>query len=263
MEHNVIVNDEGYKGLNPMQFGYQDCPPAHSFGPAARTHYLIHFVVSGFGYFKTGDKEYTLGPGEMFIIRPYEETFYQADTKNPWSYIWIGFTTSDSLPASLSDTIKCPEALSIFNTMKNCEKSETGKSAFLCARLWDLFALLLSREKDTIDYAENALDCIHAEYMNPLTIEEIAHRLNIDRTYLYTVFKRKTGMSPKKYLLDYRLNTAASLMTEKDKSISIAAYSVGYTDIFNFSKMFKRKFGVSPKEYKKAFDKSPACGRRN
>ena len=250
MEHNIIVNDEGYKGLNPTQFGYQICPSDHSFGPAARTHYLIHFVVSGFGYFKTGDKEYTIGPGEMFIIRPYEETFYQADTKNPWSYIWIGFTSSGRLPISLPDTIKCPEALSIFNMMKNCEKSESGKSAFLCARLWDLFALLLSKQNDTIGYVESALDCIHSEYMNPLTIEEIAHRLNIDRTYLYTLFKKKTGLSPKEYLINYRLDTAASLMTEKDKNISIAASSVGYTDIFNFSKMFKRKFGVSPKEYK-------------
>ena len=86
--------------------------------------------------------------------------------------------------------------------------------------------------------------------MKPLTIEEIAHRLNIDRTYLYTLFKKKTGLSPKEYLINYRLDTAASLMTERDKNISTAAYSVGYTDIFNFSKMFKRKFGVSPKEYK-------------
>lgn len=252
MRKSVIINNEEYHGLNPVQFGYENCDPSHSFGPAMRSYYLIHFVVSGYGYFKSGNNEYTLSQGEMFVIRPYEETFYRADEKNPWSYIWIGFTSDDPLPMPLSDTIKCPEALNIFNMMKNCKNYDLGKSAFLSARLWDLFALLLSREHKSIDYADTVLNCIMSEYMNSVTIEEIARRLNIDRTYLYTVFKRKTGISPKKYLLNYRMNTAAYLMTEKNKSISVAAHSVGYTDIYNFSKMFKRKFGVSPKTYKKS-----------
>ena len=35
-------------------------------------------------------------------------------------------------------------------------------------------------------------------------------------------------------------------------TVSSAAKSVGYTDIFNFSKMFKRHFGMPPNEYVKS-----------
>ena len=58
MTRYSVVSDEGYLGLNPIQFGYENCEKSKFFGPAVRTHWLIHFVVSGFGIFKIGDKEY-------------------------------------------------------------------------------------------------------------------------------------------------------------------------------------------------------------
>ena len=45
------------------------------------------------------------------------------------------------------------------------------------------------------------------------------------------------------------MSIAASLLVKDEKNVSITASSVGYNDIFTFSKMFKRHFGVSPQEY--------------
>jgi len=59
------------------------------------------------------------------------------------------------------------------------------------------------------------------------------------------------GISPKQYLLNYRMNVALSLMHKNNISVSAAAYSVGYTDVCNFSKMFKKTFGISPSKYVK------------
>ncbi|MBO5059491.1 MAG: AraC family transcriptional regulator [Clostridia bacterium] len=248
--HSVIISDKAYSGLNPVQFGYQSCEKSHFFGPAVRTHWLIHFVVSGFGIFKINGRTYDISPGEMFIIPPYVETYYEADGKNPWHYIWIGFTTNEMLPKKLPHTIRCPEAADIFTKMKECENFSEGRSAYLVARLWDLFALLLGKEKTSNDYVKAALDYIHSEYMNKITVSDIAARLNLDRTYFSAHFKRKTGVSPKQYLLNYRMNLAASLLIDKGIPVSVAAASVGYCEIFTFSKMFKHYFGVSPKEYK-------------
>jgi len=250
MFHNVLISDEGYAGLNPVQFGYEDCKPCHSYGPAIRTHWLLHFVVSGFGCFTIENKTYKISPGEMFVIPPYVETYYKADKEHPWHYIWIGFTTNEPLPVQLAEKVCCPEALSVFDDMKNCTEFSTGRSAFLCARLWDLFALLAGRETPREDYIKKALDCIHSEYMNHITVEEIADRLNLDRTYFSVLFKRTIGKSPKQYLLDFRLNTAATLLVEQKVSVSVAAISVGYSDIYTFSKMFKQRFGIPPKEYR-------------
>ena len=249
MVHNVIIKDEGFLDLNPVQFGYENCNKSHSFGPAIRTFWLIHFVVSGFGIFKIKDKEYKIKPGEMFVIPPYIETYYEADSVSPWSYIWIGFTTTGNITENLSDVIKCPKAEKIFNSMKNCESFSNGRSAYLGARLWDLFALLSEGGNNKYGYVEKALEFIHSNYMHDITVEKIAHYLNLDRTYFSVIFKKKTGLSPKQYLLNYRMNIAATLIIEKRIAISVVANSVGYSDLYTFSKMFKRHFGISPSNY--------------
>ncbi len=250
-ECHFMVSTTGYSSFNLRQFGYQDCPPTHSFGPVVRLYYLLHFVVSGKGKFINNGKTYFVNPGELFVIHPGDEAYYEADREEPWSYIWIGFYANEALPLELADVIHCPEALHIFQQAKASEELSQSRGAFLSARLWDLFALLLEKENPPLDYAEYALNYIHSEYMKDISIEEIAKRLNLDRSYLYTIFKRKTGISPKKYLQNYRFEIAASLLTKSNVSISVVANSVGYPSIFTFSKMFKQHYSVSPQEYRK------------
>ncbi len=249
MQHCIIIKEEGFSDLNPVQFGYENCCKSHSFGPAVRTYWLIHFVVSGFGIFKIKGKEYKIKPGEMFVIPPYIETYYEADSVNPWSYIWIGFTTNSKLPKELSDIIVCPEAENIFVSMKKCTDYSLGRSAYLGARLWDLFALLSEGGNNKYGYVEKALEFIHSNYMHDITVEQIARYLNLDRSYFSVIFKKKTGLSPKQYLLNYRMNIAATLIIRKDIAISVVANSVGYSNLYTFSKMFKRHFGISPSNY--------------
>ena len=244
-----LVANQNYRGFNPIFVGAQKCPPSHSFCPAIRNHHLIHYVVSGTGIFRTAEQEYALHAGEMFIIHPGEETYYEADAASPWHYIWIGFTADGELPLALPSVIHAPAAMVIFQKMLDCESHEKGRSAFLCARLWEFFTLLLENsESGEIDYVQYALDCIHSEYVEPITVETIASRLGLNRSYFSTLFKSKTGVSPKRYLFEYRMRMAASLLKDEHKPVTVTANSVGYTDIFNFSKMFKQYYGVSPTE---------------
>ena len=108
------------------------------------------------------------------------------------------------------------------------------------------------RGAEPADYADLAVNCIRSEYTDEhLSVAGIAEKLNINRSYLCTVFKQHTGRSPQQYLLDVRLSHAAELMTLYGESITVAANSVGYHDICLFSEMFKKHFGVSPREYRK------------
>ncbi|MBQ8827606.1 MAG: AraC family transcriptional regulator [Clostridia bacterium] len=245
----VDVADKAYNGFNPVQFGFENCEKSHYFGPAVRTHWLIHYVVSGNGYFRIQDRDYILKSGEMFVIPPFVETYYEADDQNPWEYIWVGFTYNGDLPLNIDDTVNCPEALRIFEDMKLCAQKGNGRTEFLCAKIWELFSLLLDRRKSNTDYVDRALSSIHAEYMNGITVQDIAARLNLDRTYFYAIFKKKTGVSPSQYITNYRMEQALDLMFNKGKNITVTANSVGYTDIYTFSKVFKRHFGSSPRKY--------------
>ena len=249
MLREEIFMDKDYPYINPVQFGYEDCEPSHFFGPRVRNCWLIHFVVSGKGVFQTARGEYTLGAGEMFVIRPYEQTYYEADAHEPWRYIWIAFTCKRELPFSPDDVIRCPKAQVVFEGMKQSLSMENGRSAFLCAKIWELFAVLLEGTADETDYVEKAVHLIHSGYMTAITVQDIANELKLDRTYFSVLFKKRMGVSPSQYLLERRMKRAADLLVNQGVSVSVAADSVGYADIYTFSKMFKKHFGVSPKTY--------------
>lgn len=44
-----VFPSENFVDLGLYQFGWEQCDPSHSFGPAARNHYLFHLCLSGTG----------------------------------------------------------------------------------------------------------------------------------------------------------------------------------------------------------------------
>lgn len=253
MIRSEIVINCNYGGLNPVQFGRETCAPSHAYGPALRTHWLLHYVRSGKGEFLREGVRHSVSAGEIFVIPPYLETYYEADAADPWDYVWIGFTLSGEVPEVFSSpVISCPEAGVVFEEICLCRNYDSGRSAFLAACLWKLVGLLLESGKPQTDYVDKALNCIHSEYSTGITVAEIARRLNLDRSYFSTVFTERVGIPPRDYLRTYRLNKAAELMTLYGEKPSTVALSVGYGDLFHFSKSFKQHFGLSPRAYVKS-----------
>lgn len=219
MDKSEIIIDQHYRDFSPMQFGSESCEPGHSFGPAVRTHWLLHYVVYGFGIFERDGITHNVKPGDIFVIPPYEKTYYEADHKKPWRYIWIGFTTEGKVPQQLrKPVIHCPESGRIFEEMLQCAKLENGRTAFLCAKLWEFFSILMEEAEPTADYIKKALSCMNAEYANGITIQQVADRLNINRSYLSDLFKAQMKISPQQYLIQLRLEKAAQLLTVYDES---------------------------------------------
>lgn len=246
MHHSETVINKGYAGINPMQFGYENCEKGHDFGPALRTHWLLHFIVSGKGYFRIEGREYNISAGNVFVIPPFVETYYKADLEEPWEYIWIGFTAPQNFSILNSDVIFLPGAARIFGEMKKCSKMTVGRTEFLCSKIWQLFAEILEKKEEKIGYTEKALNIIHSEYMSDISVQIIADRIGLERTYFSNLFKKEIGISPKKYLLKYRMEQAADLIKNHGYTVSVTALSVGYNDVYIFSKMFKRYYGTSP-----------------
>ena len=242
---NIINKD--YWDLNPVLFGYENCEKSHAYGPAIRLYWLFHYVVSGKGTFQIGERKYTLSRGMMFVIPPFMETYYQADAEDPWEYIWVGF--SGEPPLGMKDTYQIPQALRIFENMKASRTMGEGKTEFILGKLWELFALLMAEKKAPPDPVEAAVNMIHAEYMHAITVQNIADRVCLDRTYFSNLFRQRIGISPKQYLLKHRMEQAMFFLQD-GYSITVTAASVGYQDIYTFSKMFKRYFGKAPSHYR-------------
>ena len=257
MQTEIIIN-ENFPGVNPISFGSQRCNPGHHYGPAVRTFWLLHYIVSGHGSFQRDGKHLSLGPGDIFVIPPYLSTYYEADTTDPWHYIWVGFTCNIDLPAPFhAPVIRCGGAGRCFEDMLRCRDMEGGKSAFLCSRIWELISRVREFDRQNPDYITKAVSLMDASYDQNICVAGIAQQLGLDRSYFSTLFKQRLGISPRQYLLDLRLEKARELMTAHGQSPAVAAASVGYEDLCHFSRIFKQKYGLSPRTYRQKY--APGC----
>lgn len=94
---------------------------------------------------------------------------------------------------------------------------------------------------------------INAQYMNKISLDNIAKRFFISKYYLCRVFKDIIGMSVNEFINAKRITEAATYLQNTDKSISHIATSVGlYSQAF-FIKLFKKQYGVTPSEYRRRY----------
>jgi len=89
-----VFPSENFVDLGLYQFGWEQCDPSHSFGPAARNHYLFHFCLSGTGTLYANNSKGTtdiwqIKSGQGFMIFPHQVCTYIADHEIPWEYVWI------------------------------------------------------------------------------------------------------------------------------------------------------------------------------
>lgn len=256
-QHEFFMN-AGYPHINPLSFGHGVIHAGDVWGPTINPYWTIHYVLRGYGRFTVNHNTYDVRPGQLFVTPAFAEHKLEADLVNPWEYMWLSFTIEGPLPMALDDVITCPQAQFIFESMKRSEALNAGRAAYMLGRIWRLFsALLESGENHEENYVEKAIEYIQHEYSRGITVQDVANHLNLNRSYLSTLFHKKIGITPSRYILDYRMSIANSLLTQHNKSVSIVATSVGYSDVFSFSKAFKRYFGTSPQAYTKHHNTEP------
>lgn len=261
----ILFNGEKSENypLTPISTGEEKCTPGHFWGAGIRPYYIIHYVISGTGVFYCGTDKHVVKAGQMFVIFPNTIVKYQADNNNPWHYTWVLFSGNEakSILEYAGITYKKPivevndsRILDIFRTMPQEKGISPYDDLRFTALLYEFMSLLVNIDKEDKGqsvYVTDVKNYVNAHYPETITVEKIASYIGIDRKYLYAVFKEATGISPKDYIVDYRIKKACELLKDKNLSIENVSFSVGYKDPLAFSKMFKSKIGVSPTEYRK------------
>lgn len=96
---------------------------------------------------------------------------------------------------------------------------------------------------------------INKNYSQPLSLEDIAKKFYISTCYLSTIFKQKTNMNFKEYIMMLKFNKAKELLSETNESIQEIALELGYSSSSYFSKAFHNETGYVPSEYRLKFKK--------
>src|SRR5215212_8498974 len=110
-----------------------------------------------------------------------------------------------------------------------------------------------------------ARDLADARYFEPLDVDDMARAAGLSRAHFSREFRRAFGESPHAYLLTRRLERAAALLRNTDRSVAEICLDVGLVSVGSFTTSFTRAYGMSPTAYRAGFPPAsmlarvPAC----
>lgn len=265
---------ENFIDLGLYQFGWEQCDPSHSFGPAARNHYLFHLCLSGTGTLYADNEKgesvtYQVKSGQGFMLFPHQICTYIADHDIPWEYAWLEF---DGLRAK--ETVElagfCPgqpiyraHNKNIAQTMRNeMMYIVDHKDASPFQLIGHLYLFMDSLMRSAVStqnakgsslrdfYIKEAVSFIEQNFQNDISVEDLAAICGLNRSYLGKIFHESMGKSPQAFLISYRMTKATELLKLTDLSIADIGNAVGYPNQLHFSRAFKNVYGISPRQWR-------------
>lgn len=247
--------------LYATSYGIEEISENAHWGKGSRNVYILHYVLSGEGYYN-GIK---VKEGQGFYIVPGQIHEYHSSAKKPWQYFWVYINGVDT------DNV-CKKHISIDEhgifdyEFKNELKQFTGRffstyKTISYPKSMGVFWMLMSchEKQGNITgnrYVLEAKKYMELNYHRQLGVVEAANILHISDRYLYNLFVKHEGVSPKKYLNNLRIGKACDMLQNTSMSVTEISVSVGFEDVLSFSKFFKKNMNVSPTKYREKNFKS-------
>lgn len=237
--------------------------------PHLREYYLIHYIQRGGFIFEENQKLHLVEEGDIFIIYPDTLTSYRNANSVEFSeYCWIGFlgdgveryleyagVTRENPVIHINNTDFENAVLMLVNQFETKHSiSEITLNSYLLKCFQSIEKSINPNVVRNVNYVKAAMTYIEDNYMKDISAADISEFVMLNRSYLFKIFKKQTGLSVSQYLIRYRINKACEFFREYNFNVSQVAQMVGIDDIFYFSKLFKKFKGITPTEYKKRQD---------
>lgn len=237
--------------------------PGQRYGPIIRDVYIIECCTGGYGSVIINDREFPVESGDCYVLLPGDTVTHTAALKDPRRGYWCALDGLElgrhlkkagiSAEAPFAPKDAFDELCSWIQKMvAEWGSGDGGESLRETACIYGFLGVLLRYRSQNggDDWIERALGLIEARFHEPLSVDEIAREIGLERSYFSVLFKEKTGLSPHRYLISLRISKACALMDGEHCSVADAAAAVGL-DPRNFARLLKKETGKTPLEYKR------------
>lgn len=259
-----------HDSLGFFQCGIEKCSPGHSIGPKIRLYASIHFVLEGQGYLIINNRKHPIEAGQAFFFPANIETTYYADSDNPWKYCWIDFfgrekvfytekifgknavirsvSNIEQIYQTLTEYLKKYCETEIMNEIENgihlYSVENTAQSLYANSVLYKVMAFLMEEspddQKQSVVYVEQIKNYIDSYFLEIKEVNVVAERFHIHPNYLNEIFKDRYNISPKKYLIERKIDYASYLLAETDYTVQDISEKCGFESCSSFGRIYKK-----------------------
>lgn len=222
------------------------------------------FPISGRARISFDTKGFTAVPGKVIHGCPGKKLTFYVEGTEPFCHINLYYDPYDHLSRGtdfihsayeldIRDKDAVNACLEEFLKLSHCHDIRSRfRMNFMTQQLFDaLFCSEISKqEAEELNFINDAALFIRRHYAEPLSLSDIARHFQKKPEQFSYLFHKVMGIRPIDYLIQYRLETAAGLLSENGYSVRQAALSVGYKDEFYFSRLFKKHMGFAPSRIK-------------
>ncbi|MEL7312681.1 MAG: AraC family transcriptional regulator [Pseudomonadota bacterium] len=106
--------------------------------------------------------------------------------------------------------------------------------------------------RSDIEAVREPVEFVRANYATDISVTDIASAAHLSVSALERRFKKHLKKTPRRFLVETRLEQARRLLVESDLPIAEVAYSSGFLDHSYFSQQFRRFWGLLPSEFRRS-----------
>jgi AraC-like DNA-binding protein len=255
------------EALYPVAMGYYPDAHGHRMQRQRLDHYLLIYCIGGKGTLMAGDRHYRIAGGDLVLLPRDQAHAYKADTKDPWTIYWLHFDGRLAEPfhrhAQLSSPRLAigvqPRVVRVFDGLTDLRRGNHQLAEFIqgCHQLQALlsYIALLSRQQlprsGKVLNLEQLRALMQEHIHGQLDLDSLAAAANVSKYHFAKKFKALTGASPIQYFINMKMQRACYLLDSSRQSIKEVAASLGYEDVYYFSRLFKKTLGLSPTRYRR------------
>ncbi len=262
VDGNFAVVSAGYAQITDRD--------AITYRPNGLHDWQLMYCKSGCIHMNSSTDPYPLNPGEAILFRPheYQEYVYKQEDCTEGLFVHFGGSIVPEIieELGLSDFTmghlgKVPHLeSSILKIADTLQLQRPGYDAEANALLL-LLLVEISRNLATDNLTEMELringicEYMRMNYNKDISNADYADMCNMSLSHFLRTFKRITGVSPQRYILDLQLGAAEKLLKDTTYKIGDIARLVGFDNTLYFSRIFSKHRGVSPSNYRKTTKK--------
>lgn len=250
----------------PVRAGRSLAKPNYKVGPKRIECYSLHFVQEGKVRLEYEGKQTELQKDDVFCLFPGRTYFYDMlPSDRPLQMSWLAVDGDRAKPLlELADlTQEKPfrkkavtsrvraSADQVIHKLAGAQRWNPAGALELQSLICALFAGLIpetapSQEAELASWIHECMKYMELHALEGISVQQVADFARVHRSYFTHVFTSQAGMPPMKYMQKIRMDKARQLLLDTDATITEIALSLGYPNLYTFTRAFKIYFKESP-----------------